>query len=303
MTYEEFKIAMTAEVTNLAGEEVNVSLHRIPKNNGVILDALTVLGAQQKAAPTIYLKDFYMRYRQGISVRQLAGEIMELAAGCELNRKIPEHFFQDYSRIRKRICFKLINYRKNRALLNAVPHRRILDLAMVFYYLVEPSVMPNATILIRNTDMLRWHADSRELEHLALENTPGLLGWKISSMLDVLEDLLVNNSEEEAENFLADLPIDTAIPMYVVTNREKYFGAACILYPGVLKKIADQIEDNLYILPSSIHECIIVPASGKHSQKVLCEMVTEINEEQVEETEVLSDHVYFYDRMTESLSM
>ncbi|MCI5700350.1 MAG: DUF5688 family protein [Lachnospiraceae bacterium] len=304
MTYEEFKIAMTAEVTNLAGEEVNVLLHRIPKNNGIILDAITVMGNGQNAAPSIYLKDFYLRYRQGSSVRELAEEILEFSRLNHIRGRIPEKFFLDFSLVRKRICFKLIHYKKNAGLLRSVPHRRVLDLAMVFYYSMEPNVLEHASVLIRNTDVERWHTTGKEIEDLAMENTPRLMEWRFSTLSELLQEFMDGDKrEDEIDPFRIDPDEVQSAPMYVLTNREKYFGAACMLYPDLLKQISDKLNDNLYILPSSIHECIIMPASGEYSQKSLSEMVTEINEVQVDETEVLSDNVYYFDRMTGSIAI
>lgn len=304
MTYEEFKIAMTAEVTNLAGEEVNVLLHRIPKNNGIILDAITVMGNGQNAAPSIYLKDFYLRYRQGSSVRELAEEILEFSRLNHIRGRIPEKFFLDFSLVRKRICFKLIHYKKNAGLLRSVPHRRVLDLAMVFYYSMEPNVLEHASVLIRNTDVERWHTTGKEIEDLAMENTPRLMEWRFSTLSELLQEFMDGDKrEDEIDPFRIDPDEVQSAPMYVLTNREKYFGAACMLYPDLLKQISDKLNDNLYILPSSIHECIIMPASGEYSQKSLSEMVTEINEVQVDETEVLSDNVYYFDRMTGTIAI
>ena len=98
-------------------------------------------------------------------------------------------------------------------------------------------------------------------------------------------------------------PPEGKTPMYVLTNRKRCNGAACVLYEQVLENFAKKINDNLYILPSSVHEVIMIPASfaGKASQ--LREMVEEINATQVEDEEVLSDSVYFFNRMTKKLEL
>ena len=304
MNYEEFKIAMTAQVTTIAGEEVNVSLHQVPKNNGVILDAITIMHCEQNAAPTIYLKDFYLRYCQGCTLEELAEELVEFAVQSNIRGKIPAQFFMDFAQVKNRFCYKLVNYKKNERFLQTVPHKRVLDLAMVYYYSVDPVVMEHATVLIRHMDIMRWHITAEEVERAAIENTPKLLTWKISTMAELMQEILDWEMEEDETNpFRISIEEKEPMPMYVLTNKEKYFGAACIFYPDVLKQISEKLEDNLYILPSSIHECIIIPASGEYTRKSLSEMVTEINGTQVEETEVLSDHVYYYDRWKEKISM
>lgn len=303
MTYEEFKIALTEQVANLAGEEVKVSLHKVPKNNGIILDAITVMEPDQNMAPTIYLKDYYFRYRQGSTIYELAEELLEFNNRFSVKEKVPEHFFTDFSLVKKRICFKLVNYKKNEALLQAIPYKKMLDLAMVFYYSVDPSVMGPATSLIRHEDIQRWKTTEEDMKRLAMENTPRMYGWQLSTISDILQDILDKDAKGTGENpFRISIEEEDPVTMYVLTNSEKYFGAACMFYPKLLKQIADTLGDNLYVLPSSIHECIIVPASGEDTRKSLSELVTEINAIQVEEMEVLSDNAYYYDRENRTLS-
>ena len=91
--------------------------------------------------------------------------------------------------------------------------------------------------------------------------------------------------------------------MYILTNTEKLHGAACILYQQLLEEFAKKVNDNLYILPSSVHEIIMIPASFAGKASELRQMVEEINATQVEEEEVLSDSVYFFNRLTRKLEM
>ena len=89
--------------------------------------------------------------------------------------------------------------------------------------------------------------------------------------------------------------------MYVLTNEKKYLGAAALLYPYVLNHIGKILKNNFYVLPSSIHECILVPDSGRYSRMELMSMVREVNESQVEKEEILSYEVYYYDRERQAL--
>lgn len=292
MTYEEFKIKLTAEVTNMVGEEVNVTIHKVQKNNGITLDAISVMGTGVCAVPSIYLRDLYVYYERGKTLNELADKVIRLSKEGELPSKLPDDFFMDFQRIKKRVCYRLVNYKKNRQMLAEVPHKRILDLAVVFYYSVEPELINNASVLIRNVDIQRWGVSQEELEICAKINTPIIHEWQFITLLELMEQIL---DSRDLNNQL-DLEEDLLVPMYILTNKEKYFGASCILYPRVLEKIAEQLNSHFYILPSSIHECIIMPVSGYFSQESLSKMVTEINKSQLEEVEVLSDCAYFYDR-------
>ena len=93
------------------------------------------------------------------------------------------------------------------------------------------------------------------------------------------------------------------VPMYVLTNRQRLNGACCILYQDVLKQVAGRLGDSLYILPSSIHEVIAIPASASGNPKELSQLVQEINIAEVAPEEVLSDHAYYYDRELDEISV
>ena len=89
--------------------------------------------------------------------------------------------------------------------------------------------------------------------------------------------------------------------MYVLTNSLRNYGAACLFYPHVLEMVGEMLKEDYYVLPSSVHEVIIVPESKALDADEMSEMVVEINETQVEPEEVLSDHAYFYQRDSKKL--
>ena len=90
--------------------------------------------------------------------------------------------------------------------------------------------------------------------------------------------------------------------LFVLTNPMRHFGASCLLYPGILEQIACQLGENFYLLPSSIHETMIVPEGQSPSLETLQEMVKEINETQMDVEEVLSDYVYYYNFQAKALT-
>ena len=173
--------------------------------------------------------------------------------------------------IKDKIVYKLINYNANRKLLSLVPHKKILDLAMVYYCILGEIEDGNATALIYNSNIKNWHIKEDELYRTAVSNTPKLLPVKIYEMSELIK--------------------------YVDTAE----GAAGIMYEGVLKKLADKLESDMYILPSSIHEVIILPKSTMFNKEELMAMVRDVNTEGVSKDEVLSYTVYEYDRNTEEL--
>lgn len=307
MTYEDFKIALTSEVVHQAGEEVDVRLHKITKNNGVVMDAMTIMAKGGHVAPTLYLLEYYVRHQEGESVKSMAAEAIKLSLSNPIEKILPEGFFMTYESVKNRICYRLINYEKNEVFLKEIPHKRYWDLAMVFYYAVDADVLHHATVLIRNTDMERWNVQEEDLMKAAMRNTPVIFPWRFASIQHVIEELMFEGIEEAMATIEKTCEImqadEESVPMYILTNKERHYGAACILYPGLLASIADRFGCDLYILPSSIHECIIMPVSEWYTKDGLSKMVQEINEREVDDVEILADHVYVYERETEEIQL
>ena len=119
-----------------------------------------------------------------------------------------------------------------------------------------------------------------------------------------MDEIEEGELEEEFSDVMEDQECDDdRIPMYVLSNKEKTMGAACILYDSILTLIGERLQDDFYILPSSIHECIVVPKNIRTTKKELQEMVREINETQVIPEEVLSNEVYTYTREIHRLAL
>ena len=125
------------------------------------------------------------------------------------------------------------------------------------------------------------------------------------SSLPALTDLNVLLCSEmfgigKAENLLAEGAVydSTGIPMLCLTNSRKQFGASLILHDDILRRAGEVLGSNYFVLPSSIHETILVPDIEGSDAQGLCLMVKEINEGKVEACEQLSDKVQYYDRET-----
>lgn len=301
MTYDTFKEQI------LAGMKAriplaSVSIQSVVKNNNVQLDGLTIMEGGTNLSPTIYLNYFYETYQNGVEFSSILDTILHTYQSNKPRGKIDTSFFTDYANVRPHIAYKLIHYERNRHLLADLPHFRYLDLAIVFYCLVSSSPSGNATILIRKDHLRFWNISPTQLFDAAKENTPRLLSYDLRNMNDLMEELLA-----PAHSTLSDPDIkkeDAAIcPMYVLTNQNKLNGASCILYEHLLEHFADRLCCDLYILPSSIHEVILIPATSDTSYQELSQMVQEVNDTQVSPEEILSDHVYYFSRSSGSIRM
>ena len=297
MEFTNFTTLVQREVEKRAGENYRVKLNDVMKNNGVVLRGITLMQDDSNISPTIYLNPYYDAYENGdTTLGTVIDEVIDTYERNKINRSIDMKFFLNYETVRSRIIFKLINTEKNRELLRDVPYIPFHDLSIVFQCLVSEERFGNASILIHNVHLQLWKVNARELYECGLENTPLLQGYELADMNTVLEEMkaLGGIDDEEIEDMQQE------VPMYVLSNKSRINGASCILYKDILKDFAMVVDKDLYVLPSSIHEVILLPSDGTQESEQLKEMVREINQSQVEKEEVLSDSVYYYRRSDDS---
>lgn len=297
MTYQEFKQNTVHALQTKLGPNTRVVLQDVVKNNNLHLDGLTILSEQCNISPTIYLNYYYEQYLQGMTMSAIYDDIITRYKTHAPKSSIDISFFTDFKKVQHTIVFKLINYERNKELLQNVPHFRYLDLAIVFNCLVHSGTSGYGTILIYHNHLNFWHVTADDLYALAMENTPLLYGYDLQNMAHVLENILSDDTSLDLDD------IDSLIPMYVLSSKTRFNGAACLLYHNLLAEIAARHGSDLYVIPSSIHEVLLIPSSTSTSHAQLSAMVREVNATQVLKEEILSDHVYFYSRATGKLSM
>lgn len=298
MEYKEFVEYIKMNAGYIAGEGGNITINHVIKNNGCEMDGLVIMEKGKDIAPTIYLDSFYELYTNGENIKSIIRQIEVIYEQNKNNVTFDVNILKHFDTIKDKIVYKVVNYRSNEKLLEQVPHKRILDLAVVFYCLLDNEYGRSATALIYNNNLKNWNVTIDDVYKAALKNTPDLLHSKISSMAALFEKCGVNVDGEEVD--LKDyVPSD----MYVLTNESKLNGAACILYENVLYDFAQKLGANLYILPSSVHEVILLPKLSMFEKDELVNMVKEVNTEGVAADEVLSDHVYEYNRTERLITM
>ena len=291
MEYKEFVEYIKMNAGYIAGEGGNITINHVIKNNGCEMDGLVIMEKGKDIAPTIYLDSFYELYTNGENIKNIIRQIEVIYEQNKNNVTFDVNILKHFDTIKDKIVYKVVNYRSNEKLLEQVPHKRILDLAVVFYCLLDNEYGRSATALIYNNNLKNWNVTIDDVYEAALKNRPDLLHSKISSMAALFEKCGVNVDGEEVD--LKDyVPSD----MYVLTNESKLNGAACILYENVLYDFAQKLGADLYILPSSVHEVILLPKLSMFEKDELVNMVKEVNTEGVAADEVLSDHVYEYNR-------
>ena len=290
MNFKQFCEKVYQGVVEFYKDAVNVKLQEVKKNNGVTLTGLLLAEKDNKVAPAVYLDSYFEDYRKGKKIEDIVVEIVQIYERVRKHQQVDVQFFSDYQKAKERICYKLIHYQRNESLLAGVPHIRYLNLAVVFYYAYENPLLGNGTILIQNSHKESWKVTTEELFRQAKENTERLFPADLIKMEEIVKELLGVSLDEEKLWDEKEL-----VPMFVLTNRQRMFGAISIFYPEVLKELAEKVDANLFILPSSVHEVILLPDAGAKAE-CLQEMVKDVNSTQVAAEEILSDSVYYYDR-------
>ena len=288
MEMRESAVKVRKAVRKELGAEYRVEIKEIRKNNGVVLQGLLILTPGQSVTPTIYLNTFLDIYESGVSFAEVTRKLIAIYRKDTPKTEVDMNFFRSFGRVKDRICYRLVGTRGNEDLLSKVPHIEFLDLALCFYYAYQSEALGEGTILIHDSHVEMWETSTAELLGLAKENTPRLFPWTCCSLNDVLQEM----TEEGA---YAREGIVRNVPMSVLSNQKKLHGAVCMIYPGVLEELALRMKGNFFILPSSVHEMILLADTGIGETENLKKMVMEINSTQVAPEEILSDSLYYYD--------
>ena len=284
-----------------AHPECSVMVHKVTKNNDLVLTGISIRSREVNIAPTIYMDDYYNDYKNGRPVMEIIAEIENIYNTYKLEHNFDVNSITDFNHVQGKICYKLVNKDKNKELLLDVPYIQFHDLAIVFYVVVSEDSDRTGTITVRNNLMEMWgNPDINDLYRIAKNNTQKRYKGSVFNMIEIMGEIISHNVDNIEPNIVDDFfemnftYEDNMIPMFVATNSKKVNGAGVILYEGLLKTFAEKIGSDFYILPSSIHEVIFVPANGDMDVRYLIQMVKEVNATEVSPSEVLSDNVYKY---------
>lgn len=268
MNYTEFMNAMLCEIRGQVDAQVRTELYTVTKNNGTRRTGILFKQEDSNLAPTIYLEEFYQKYLKEQQVADLADSICSIYQEIRVKKTCDCQNLFDFNHVKEHIVYKLIRRDANEELLKKIPYEPFLDLAVVYYIQIDNTRFGSAAIQIRNEHLRYWRVEKEEIRRLAEKNTPRIYPVQIRQIVRF---------------------------MYVATNEQCSLGAAVMRYPDFREKVRGMIRGDFYILPSSIHEVILVPESFGLEPERMQEMVKEINQTGVAPEEVLSDSVYYFD--------
>ncbi len=269
-------------------EEGKATVTQVEKNNDVNYYGISIRNNDSNISTVIHMEGEFERYRSDGILEDVVKRVVQFHEAHSAHFSIDTETLRDYEKMKGRLTCKLVNYERNEKRLRSLPHVRYMDLAVVFCCDMTRTGFGAASFEVQEKLFEGWGIDLDTLTADTFRSSPVIRPAKIRRIEEIVGRLL----KEPADAL--------CIPeMYVLTNDQEQYGASCLLYPNVLKDFADEKECSFYILPSSVHEVILLGDVGHYDPKMMADMVREINTAEVEDTEVLSDAVYYYDRAEE----
>lgn len=297
MEFTNFAALVRDEVAKRTGGCSRVRLNDVRKNNGVVLRGLTVMQDDSNISPTIYLNNYFDEYANGrATLVSVVNDVMDTYRRNKINQSVDMRYFLNYDSVKQRIVYKLVNTEKNKELLEDIPHMEFMDLSIVFQCMVAQEELGTASILIYNVHLKLWDVTLEQLYQAAKENTQRLEPYEIKSMTEVLCDIMKTGEAEEfnSDEYMSEF--SDSVPMYVLSNKSRVEGAACMLYPNLIRDLAEQFGSSLYIIPSSVHELLLLPTEHDGEGMEIRNMIREVNDTMVSSEEILSYSLYYYDK-------
>ena len=293
MDYEKFKEQFTEDVKKQffeSGLEANVLAQEVTKLNESY-DAITVTPEGSNVGVNVNVNRFYEAMENGNTYDEVVDRAVDVITnGINERPTIDVATLIDYEQMKDKLVMEVVSSDTNAEMLENVPHKDMEDMAVVYRFVLDSNDDGRATILATNQMIDTMGVTAEQLHADAMENAPQLKPAIITGMNEVMVEMM---GREEAE--MMGIPVDGEEQMFVATVPDKIHGAGILAYQDFMDQAAERVGGDFYILPSSIHEILIVPDNGQMDLAQLQDMVREVNATQVLPEEKLTDNVYHYD--------
>lgn len=278
-------------VKEIAGEGYVVSKSEVKKNNGVELLAIIVRTPEEVVSPTIYVDKFVEDIeKEDMTVMEAAQRVFDIyqenknpALGIDIKK------LTDREYILENVEYQLVNAERNAEKLKGVPGKKVADLVAIYRTVVKKDENGVASYILSNEQLNMAGISVEEIDEAAKRNTLKS-GFLVRTMCEIMAEMM-GMDKEDAEA-MSDVPW-----MLVLTNDRKTNGANILLYNEKLEEVAERLQGDFYILPSSIHEVLAIPAKDAEPEQLRA-MVKEVNDNEVAPEEILGYEVYRYNRET-----
>lgn len=269
----------------------DIRIEPVTKNNGIQCTGLLILREGYNVAPNLYMEPYYSMYQASGSfdnvLNMIANDYTNAMKQAELINATSIH--EDYP---EKVILKLVNTELNKDALKNCPHIEMNDLSYTFRYIVKDDGIGIASALVTYNDIDRWGLSSEELFDMAKENTRRIFPPVIRDIREFIPD--INDFPFE---------IDEDRELFVLTNDKGINGATSMIFTNVIDEFSQQRNNvSFYIIPSSIHEVLLIKKSDGLNIETLADLVKEVNRFVVGEMDFLSDNLYEYDAASKEIT-
>ena len=295
MNYEEFEENLANDVKeqmeSRSGSGVAVETRTVEKMNETY-DALTVKPEDSIIGVNLNVTNLYKEYEDGKDYDSIVNGAAEVAENALSNK--PDFnldVIKDYDQMKDKLAIEVVSAERNKDLLETVPHKNIEDMAVVYRFVLGDSQAGVGTILVNNQMLDNYGITAQQLHEDAIKNAPEIRPLVIEGMAEVLAKQM---GVEDLEMLGLNIPPEQE-QMFVASVEGNVHGAGVLAYQNFMDQAADRVGGSFFILPSSIHEVLIIPDNGKFDTASLENMVKEVNATTVDPSDQLTDSVYHYD--------
>ncbi len=272
-------------IVNEIGEECTISFPEVTKNNGSVMQAVVIRRVGSTVCPRIYIDRLLNEIESGCnSIHDAVAEIIAVYRNSDawklsgITEKLNKEF------ILKNVVYQLVNTERNIERLCDIPHKDFFDLSAIYNVIVCDDRNGTASIPISHKFCDCYGISADELDLAARKNTKEK-GFCVTTIAEVMAEIAGIPARESCNECQT---------MFILTNKARCKGAAVMLYGEYFEELAGKLKSDLYIIPSSIHEVIAVPATGLSPDGII-KMVSEVNENEVDDEEILGYSIYKYD--------
>ena len=301
MDYESFKKRVLKEFLDYMPErysDCELEIKRVPKVNkcltGVVIKPKVQKGSF--CSPTFYMERMYEQYINcGSFEKVMADQAIYLEESLKYLPKDIMSF--DFASIKDKIVFQIVNTRHNKEMIALCPHRTLMDLTVVYRVVLSVDNDGVSGFLITHDIAKIEDLSEKLLYGLALENTKRMFPFKCERIEQTMCRMMRRwgASEDEIDSSFPDIDsVPEKERVYVISNEYEFFGANALLYSDVIGDVVKSIGTDCYVLPSSVHDLVVLSTDVFGASSRLIDLVRETNSEHVRVSDRLSDSVYLY---------
>ena len=290
----QFYTNLTETLKENLGTDWTIELHTdVILNNGTTHIALILYKNGEKLHPQIYLERFFEDYKRGKTMKEILQDVMTTYEEALKNIN-PDSLsgIEDWEQVKGRLAFRLLSKERNKETLENYVYKEFLDLAAIVTFCAEIDEQGVKAIRVTHDLAELWNVSKEEILQAAEENTDALFPVRMEPILDTLCRVADISRDDLPEEVLAE---EDSPQIMVLTNYLGVNGATVLLYDSLLQQVYEKLGGKFIILPSSIHEVIVMPSASAPPAADSQKMVEQINRSAVKEEEILSDSVYLYD--------